>query len=375
MTGPAPVPREDVDRALLPLGEARMLPAAAYTSPDVLAWERVHLFDGGWVAVGRLPELAEPGSQCAVDGALLVRDADGDLHAFANVCRHRGHELLAGGESACRPSIRCPYHGWTYGLDGTLRHATGTAGGPSPDPAAHSLVRLRSMTWHGWVFINADGRAPDFHVGALEQAVAPYEPEHLVGVARHDYEVAANWKVVHENYQECVHCPLIHPQLCRISPPDSGENLAPGAHWVGGWMDLVPDADTMSTTGRLVGAPLPGLDGDARRRVGYFALVPSLLVSVHPDYAMTHRLTPIAPDRTAIECEWLFAPEAVAASDFDPKPAIEFWDLTNRQDWAACESVQRGLASPAYRPGPILAREDAVHDLVGIVARAYLGDA
>lgn len=375
MTGVVPVPRDGIERALLPLGEATMLPAAAYTSPDVLAWERAHLFDGSWAAVGRAAEMAAPGSQCAVDGALLVRDTDGDLRAFANVCRHRGHELLAGGDAACRPSIRCPYHGWTYALDGTLKHATGTAGGPSPDPVTHSLAPLRSTTWHGWVFTNADGRADELDVGALDGAVAPYAPERLVGVARHEYEVAANWKVVHENYQECVHCPLIHPQLCRISPPDSGENLAPGGHWVGGWMDLVPEADTMSTTGRLVGTRLPGLDVEAHRRVGYFALVPSMLISVHPDYVMTHRLTPIAPDRTAIECEWLFAPEAIAAPDFDPKPAIEFWDLTNRQDWAACESVQRGITSPAYRPGPILAREDAVHHFVGIIAHAYLGDA
>jgi Rieske 2Fe-2S family protein len=366
------VTRDAVERALRPLGEATMLPAVAYTSPEVLAWERQHFFDAGWVVAGRVADLTETGAQRAIKGALLVRDADGAVRAFANVCRHRGHELLAAGESACRPAIRCPYHGWTYALDGSLRHATGTDGGPEPDPASHGLAELRTTTWHGWILGNARGDADAFDAGPVEPVLAAHEPEHLVPVARHAYEVAANWKVLHENYQECVHCPMIHPQLCRVSPPDSGVNLAPGARWVGGWMDLATDAETMSTTGRLVGMHPPGLVAANRRRVGYFALVPSMLLSVHPDYVLTHRIAPLAPDRTAVECEWLFAPKAVSSAGFDPSPAVEFWDLTNRQDWAACESVQRGLSSPAYRPGPILAREDAVHHFVGLVARAYL---
>jgi Rieske 2Fe-2S family protein len=124
----------------------------------------------------------------------------------------------------------------------------------------------------------------------------------------------------------------------------------------------------MSMTGAPVGPAHPGLDDAARRKVAYFAVLPNLLVSAHPDYVLTHRLQPLATDVTRVECEWLVAPGVD-----DIAGALELWDVTNRQDWAACESVQRGLASGAYRPGPILEREDAVHHFVGLIARAYLG--
>jgi Rieske 2Fe-2S family protein len=136
--------------------------------------------------------------------------------------------------------------------------------------------------------------------------VAPYASESLVLADRHTYEVAANWKVVAENYHECYHCPLIHPELCQVSPPDSGENYdLPGA-WVGGSMVLRDGMATMSLTGERAATPLPGVDPE---RVEYVHLLPNLLVSAHPDYVMTHRLVPLAPGRTWIECSWLVAPD------------------------------------------------------------------
>jgi Rieske 2Fe-2S family protein len=134
-------------------------------------------------------------------------------------------------------------------------------------------------------------------------------------------------------------------------------------------MDLAEGADTMSMTGAAVGPPHPGLDARARRRVAYVALLPSLLVSAHPDYVLTHRLEPLAPDRTRVTCTWLADP---AAPSRDLVDAVELWDVTNLQDWAACESVQRGLASGAYVPGPLAPREDAVHAVVRWCAAQYL---
>ncbi len=362
-----PLPRDAVEAARRPLGEATMLPVAAYTDPAVLAWERSHLFERRWVCVGRAAQVADAGAQLAEQGVLVVRGDDGVLRAFANVCSHRGHELLASGESACRPSVRCPYHGWTYDLQGAVRHAPGGVGPTEP----WTLASVPLVEWLGWAFVNASGTAGaiDRTLAGLDAILGPYRPADLVGVARHEYEVRANWKVIHENYQECLHCPHIHPELCRVSPPESGDNVEPGPAWVGGWMDLRDDAATMSMTGALAGVPLPGLDDEARRRVAYFALLPSLLVSAHPDYVLTHRLTPIAPDRTHVVCEWLADPSVESLDD-----AVELWDITNRQDWSACESVQRGLASPGARPGPITAREDAVHHLVRTIADAYLGE-
>jgi Rieske 2Fe-2S family protein len=137
-------------------------------------------------------------------------------------------------------------------------------------------------------------------------------------------------------------------------------------------MELMPHAVTMSLDGTSPLDPLPGLDDIARRRVEYLGVLPNLLLSLHPDYVMTHRLEPLAPGATAIECQWLFAPEAVAAGGFDPSFAVDFWDLTNRQDWAACEGVQRGLASRGYRQGPFAVDEDAVAALARRIAAAYL---
>jgi glycine betaine catabolism A len=365
-----PLSAAELAAAAAPLDAARMLPGAAYTDPAVLEWERDSLFDGGWVAACHASAVAEEGAQIGValgrGSALVTRDTEG-VHAFANVCRHRGHELLEVGERVGRASIVCPYHAWSYDLDGRLRRSTG---GAAFDPDEFALAPLRVADHLGWVFVNATGAAPPLGeaLAGLDDVLGQHDAGSLSPIARRDYEVAANWKVIHENYQECLHCPRIHPELCRVSPPDSGDNLAPGPAWVGGWMDLADDAATMSMDGAAVGATLPGLDERTRRRVAYVALLPSLLVSAHPDYVLTHRLHPVDTGRTHVTCEWL-APEGAELDG-----AIALWDVTNRQDWTACESVQRGLASGRSIPGPLVPREDAVHGVVQWFARRYLPD-
>jgi Rieske 2Fe-2S family protein len=374
----SPVDRDALAAVLRPLGEARMPPAAAYTDPAVLAWERRHLFAGAWTCLGRLDSLRRDGpSQRALtvgDVGVLLTFGTGGVHgggvrAFANVCRHRGHELLPDGGSSTRPAVVCPYHGWAYRLDGALATAPGMPGSAGFSPGRFGLVELPATDWHGWVFVNALGTAPPWpgYLGGLAPLIAPYRPELLRTAAVHHYEVAANWKVIVENYQECYHCPLIHPELCRVSPPTSGENWTlPGA-WVGGAMDLREHAETMSLDGRGAGTVI---DGAPAHTVRYVAVFPNLLISAHPDYVMTHLLHPVAPDRTLVECAWL-VPDGVA----DASHAVDFWDVTNRQDWAACESVQRGLASPHFRPGPLAPGEDAVHQWVRLVAACYLDPA
>jgi Rieske 2Fe-2S family protein len=138
-------------------------------------------------------------------------------------------------------------------------------------------------------------------------------------------------------------------------------------------MDLRDGMATMSLDGRSHGAPLRGLDTTGLRTVIYVQIFPNVLVSLHPDYMMVHRLVPVAADRTRIECTWSFAPESLRRPGFDPAYAVGFWDITNRQDWHACESVQRGLASPHARPGPMAPDEDGVYQFVTMVARGYLG--
>jgi Rieske 2Fe-2S family protein len=373
-----PVARESLAPALAPFGKSSTLPSEAYTSESVFRWELDHFFDRTWVCVGRSEDLRSPGDQRAVavgfESALLTRDEEGGLHAFYNVCRHRGHELLEAGCGTSQKFIRCPYHAWAYGLDGALAGAPGFGKLAGFDRDGYSLVPLSIVEWHGWLFANASGDAPAFgdHIGNLGELIKNHRPEELVAGARHDYEVAANWKVITENYHECYHCSVIHPEFSRVSPPTSSLNLEPEGLWVGGPMDLAEGTQTMSLSGESQAPTLPHLAEGQERKVYYFGLFPNLLLSVHPDYIMTHRLRPLAPDRTAIECEWLFSREAVEAEGFDPSYASDFWDITNRQDWRACEGVQRGVSSRGYRQGPLSPREDAVYQFITMVARGYL---
>lgn len=367
----APLTAAELRDAEQPLGQARMLPARAYTAPEVLAWELRHLFAGTWSCVGRLDELLEAGTtQRAVqvgDVSVLLTSDGSQVSALANTCRHRGHELLPDGAVSEHALVRCPYHAWSYELDGRLRAAPRFREVPGFRTDEHALVRLPAQVWHGWVLVNATGDAAPLarHLGALAELVEPYHPGELALVARHDYEVHANWKVLVENYHECYHCPQIHPELCAVSPPGSGDNYdLPGA-WVGGTMLLREHCQTMSLDGRSHGTFLPGVD---RRQVLYVGLLPDLLLSLHPDYVMAHRLRPLAADRTHVQCSW-YMPAQVSDAGY----AVRFWDRTNRQDWAACEAVQRGLASPHFRPGPFAPTEDAVHRWVRLLCQAYHG--
>jgi glycine betaine catabolism A len=359
-------------------GDARTLPADAYTSIEVFAWENERFFEGGWVCVGRGDDLADPGDQraCRVgrDGILVVRDADGRLRAFHNTCRHRGHELLEPGTARNLRVIKCPYHAWVYQLDGTLGGAPRFGDVEGFDRADYPLVTARVHEWEGWIFVNADGEAPSFEqtAGNLLELVSPWEPGRLFVGASHEYEIAANWKTITENYHECYHCPSIHPALCVVTPVDSGENYEHDGLWVGGSMELKDFAETMSLSGASGGVPIRGLDARQRREVYYFGLFPNLLLSLHPDYVMTHRFEPLAPGRTRVECQWLFPPEAKDRPGFSPDYASEFWDITNREDWLACESVYRGLQSRGFRQGPFALSEDEVHMFMAMVARGYV---
>jgi Rieske 2Fe-2S family protein len=369
----APLDLDQVRACLAPPGT--MLPREAYTSEDVLRWERRVIFAGGWVCAGLSADLS-PGSRTAVmagdEPVLLVRDHEGVLRGFSNVCRHRGHELQPCGTQTKGRLIACPYHNWVYDQRGRLHRVPY---GHEPAEARAGELGLGAAPvaeWHGLVFVNASGDAPpiDAYFAGLDEIVAPYEMARLSVVASHDYDMAANWKLAVENYQECYHCSAIHPELCRVSPPHSGENFAAAGLWAGGDMELADGAETMSLTGASGGAFLRGLSAELRRRVAYLQLFPNLLLSLHPDYVMTHLLEPVAADRTRVTCQWLFPPEAAGA---DPSYAADFWDITNRQDWEACEGVQRGVASRAFVPGPLSpTTEDAVFEAGAMVARAYL---
>jgi glycine betaine catabolism A len=367
-------------KLLLPFGQSRTLPAGAYADPEVLEWEVENIFRSTWVCVGRLDELLGPGQIRAIEvvgeSVLLARDSDGLLTAFSNVCRHRGHELAPEGAALDARSIRCPYHAWSYRFDGSLRAAPTFAQTQGFDMSEFPLLSLKVASFGGWVWVDLSGQAPDIeaHFGNLKEIIAPYQTESIRTAATHSYVVDANWKIIVENYNECYHCSSIHPELCEVTPPESGVDHVPTGMWLGGTMELKEHAVTMSLDGRSGGINFPDLEAAEARKVWYMTVTPNLLLSLHPDYVMTHRLTPLSPGQTHIECSWLFPPAALELDDFDPSYAVDFWDITNREDWTACEAVMRGVQSRGYQPGPLSSWEGTVFQFLAWIGNLYLGN-
>jgi Rieske 2Fe-2S family protein len=367
----SPFTADELAPTLRPLLEASLLPARAYVDEAVADWEARHLFLDGWVCVGHVSAFAERGAflttEIAGESLLFISG-----RGFYNVCRHRGARLVSDREGTVR-RLQCPYHAWSYGFDGSLRNAPHTEQLADFDPACNGLRPIRTETIGGLVFANPSGNAPPLseHVGALAEHLDAYRTSELRRATRIDYDVAANWKSIVENYSECLHCPGVHPELNRLSHYLSGEDFeGPGA-WCGGSMTLTKeDAATMSTNGGA--ARRPPIAGVDPRAVLYFAIFPNCLVSLHPDYVMLHTLWPRGAGRTEVVCEWFFEPETMAQPGFDGSDAVEFWDLVNRQDWHVCELTQLGIGSAGYTPGRYTEVEGTVHDFDRMVAEAYL---
>ncbi|HEY6634366.1 MAG TPA: aromatic ring-hydroxylating dioxygenase subunit alpha [Acidimicrobiia bacterium] len=377
----APLNLDEIARVVAPFGENRTLPAAAYVSQDVFDWELANVFRSTWVCVGRADELVAPGQIRAVEvsgeSVLLARDRDsGAVTAFSNVCRHRGHELAPVGEAIDARLIRCPYHAWSYRFNGDLRAAPTFTQTPGFDMSEFPLVGIAVAEYLGWIWVDLSGQAPpiDQHFGNLAEKASPYETGRLRTAAVHSYVVESNWKIIVENYNECYHCSSIHPELCEVTPPDSGRDHQPTGMWCGGTMNLKDHAVTMSLDGASNGVNFRNVDGELAREVWYLTVTPNLLLSMHPDYVMTHRLTPLSPGETFIECAWLFPPEAFELDGFDPAYAVDFWDITNREDWTACENVMKGVRQQGYRPGPLSSWEGTVYQFLALMGHLYLGE-
>jgi Rieske 2Fe-2S family protein len=288
----------------------------------------------------------------------VVRGDDDRLRAFANTCRHRGAELCpADGPEAGHAGhvLRCPYHHWTYGLDGRLRAAPHLEEA-LPDVALHTAGLA---TWGGFVFVGLEPSAAaglDAQVGAADGRIRNYQLAELRRGARLTYEVAANWKVIAENYNECYHCGPVHPELCQLVPAfrrGGGAELA--------WEDGIPlraGAWTFTATGSTDRAPLAGLSEEERTRHKGELIYPNLLLSLSADHVASFTLLPRAAGHTTVVCDFLFAPDALADQRFDPSDAVAFWDTVNRQDWRIAESVQRGMASYAASRGWFAPMED-----------------
>jgi Rieske 2Fe-2S family protein len=337
---------------------ALTLPAEDYTSQRVHDLERERIFDRHWLCAGLVAYLPEPGSyflaEIEGESLILVRDHDGAIRGFYNICRHRGTRLCRETTGTLRKHIVCPYHSWAYDFGGDLVSAPNMVDTDGFDQADYPLHPVSVAIWGGLVFINFQE-----HPEPFEKVCAPllsrfdrWRLPELEPVQRREYELECNWKLLVQNYSECYHCPTLHPALNKLSPYRDASNELEEGLLLGGPMRLAKDTESMTTDGRACAAALGDPPDEERAIVHYYVLFPTLFLSFMPDFVMIHRLMRRGPARTSVICEWLFAPEAVRAPGFDATRAVEFWDTVNRQDWGICEFSQQGIGSRSYRPGP-----------------------
>jgi glycine betaine catabolism A len=349
-------------------GRAKTLEQKYFVSPEIFARERERIFARQWVLVGHQSQLAEAGdfllAAVAEESFVVIRDQRSVIRGFYNVCRHRGARLK---EDACghASAIQCPYHAWTYALDGRLIGAPHMDQVPGFDKGDYSLHAVNLALWEGFIFVNlADSRNASTQRASyvpLEEWFAPlagkfshWNLPKLRSAKRIEYDVRANWKLIFENYSECYHCPGVHPQLQKVSPYDSAENDLREGPFLGGFMKINP-GKSLTMSGNACAAFVGKIENV--QQVFYYSIFPNMLLSLHPEYVMVHQLWPQSPERTVIVCDWLFHPDAFDRKDFRPEDAIEFWDMTNKQDWHVCELSQQGIGSRAYQPGPFSLRE------------------
>lgn len=337
---------------------AHTLPGDYFTSQRVYDHETDRIFLRSWICVGRATEIPNPGDfflhEMDGESFIIIRSESGQINCLYNVCRHRGTRLQQEPCGRIKSRLHCPYHAWAYDSDGNLKSAPNMMGTEGFCEQDHSLQSAACVTWQGFILINQQQDASSFTTdfGAILNRFDDWELDRLVSIRKITYEVQANWKVIFQNYSECYHCSLVHPQLRPVTSVETASNDFENGHFLGGPMILADDYHTVTTSGALCGSPLKNLSPDDLRRVYFYTLCPSLFISPHPDYVLTHRIERVDVDSTRIVCDWLFPSEVLTSETFNADEAIEFWDLTNRQDWEICELTQKGVQSRAYRPGP-----------------------
>ena len=351
---------------------ARSLDREYYVDESFFRQECEKLFLAHWMMLGRTRDLLPPSPQKgnslrAIDHfgipLVLCRDQDQSIRCFHNVCRHRGAVMVNEGLGCAEKGvISCPYHAWKYDCHGRLVGVPNMAEIPDFDRDQHGLLSVQVAEKGGFLFVRIHEQSStiDEWLRPLLRHFDMWSLDELIMVRQIEYDLNANWKLLFENYNECYHCPIIHPELNRLTPYRTAENDLTAGHILGGPMSLAEGIETMSHNGSRGTDYLPKLDAIERRRVYYFTVFPSCFLSFHPDFVMIHRLQPLAADRTRVYCQFLFHIDASRKLDFVPDGVIEFWDRTNVQDWDVCQRVQAGARSPYYRSGPLSNLESVV---------------
>jgi len=356
-----------------------------YTDPEYYKQDLENIFYKDWLFVGHDCELPKTGSYLTVQiGAypvVIVRDAQGGIRAFHNSCRHRGSRICAA-EKGTAAKLVCPYHQWTYELDGRLLFARQV--GPDFKPAEYGLKPVHCETVAGYIYVCVANEAPDF--GAFRNLVEPYLAPHNIKDAKVAFESSiiekGNWKLVWENNRECYHCAANHPELCRTYPE------APSATGVQGVMED-PEINQLWKNCASVGLPAQfNMSEDGRYRITRIPLLrdavsytmsgkaavkkplsdqvaggtnigamllfnyPSTWNHLMADHAISFRVLPISAEETLVTTKWLVHKDAVEGVDYNLDELTHVWIQTNDQDRQIVEENAVGIRSPAYQPGP-----------------------
>lgn len=349
-----------------PLGAATGLDPRAYTSAEFFADEQRTVFGRAWVVVADAPDVATPGRllvrRVGERSIIITRGADGVLRGFVNSCRHRGTELA---ETDCdiAGTIRCPYHRWGYGLDGSLVATPFFDELPRDDfdPAAHGLIPVRVDTWGVLVFVCLDPETPPLSewLGDLPERMAGYGFDEWRVQETRTLEIDANWKLISENFQEYYHLTWVHPELAKVSRVEDHYRYQGPGMYCGQTTSPVSGDDRDDW---LVLPPAAGLDASDAVSGRFVALFPNVLLAVLPNHVLVLRLDPVAPGRTIEQCTFFLPPSTPAVGEDDMAATRTFWFEVNDEDVDIVERGQRGLARGAVPAGPLAPRfEEPLH--------------
>lgn len=348
----------------------KTLPPYYYQSEEIYQEEIEKVFYKKWIFICREEEIPNKGDYKTVDigdeNIIVVRENEASIKAHFNVCRHRGTRICEKHEGRFETGdIACPYHAWRYEFDGKLKAAPLMNKLEDFNKKDYHLHEAHVKIWGGFVFINLDENPISF-----EEEMAPLIgkfsdwklPELRIAHKIH-YELNCNWKLIIQNYQECYHCPGVHPLLSKYTPFRNAVHDCFEGAVIGGFMEMNEETEGMTMDGKAAGPPVCDVSDENLNRIHYYSIFPNLLLSPHPDFVMYHRIKSVSVNKIENDCFFLLHPDVIA----DPKrmerfqSAIEFWDLTNRQDWQVCEQMQQGLKSKRFKHGRYADQEDILY--------------
>ncbi len=348
----------------LPASLIPTLPGSTYTDPAFFGQEQEKIFEAFWFAAARAADIEGPGAFRTVDvgreNVVIVRGRDRKLRAFLNVCRHRGARVCMQQAGTGQRKLQCGYHAWTYSLEGALISAPNLSQMQDVDRSQFGLIPAHVREWLGYVWVCLADEPPSFEhtvIGAVAERLGSCEDIDRWGVDQLDvgrritYDVHANWKLIVENFMECYHCATIHPELVEVLP-EFAEGYA-AQYFVGHGAEFGENVAGFTVDGSAGATAIPGVDADHDRKYYAITVNPQVFINLVPDHVIFHRLYPVAPDRTTVECDWLYLPDVVASGK-DLTASVELFHRVNQQDFDAAERCQLAAGSKAYAGGGVL---------------------